>query len=91
MGITPHLTAHEEISGGKAVVVEVGGGSTELLIVRDGNVIYSGSFRLGSLRLLRMLDASRAGASRHRACWKVTFDARSCRSRTTFEPTSQLT
>ena len=67
MGIIPHLTAHDEISGGKAVVVEVGGGSTELLIVRDGNVIYSGSFRLGSLRLLRMLDASRAGASRHRA------------------------
>ncbi len=67
MGIIPHLAAHEELAKGKSVVVEVGGGSTEVLIVRGGNVVYSGSFRLGSLRLLRMLESSRAGASRHRS------------------------
>jgi len=67
MGIMPHLDQHPELFGGKAVVVEVGGGSTELLIVRNGNVLYNGSYRLGSLRLLRMLESSRAGASRQRS------------------------
>ena len=67
MGITPHLRSHPELADGKSVVVEVGGGSTELLVVRGGNVLHSQSYRLGSVRLLQTLDASRASLARRRA------------------------
>nr|WP_236649893.1 Ppx/GppA phosphatase family protein [Rhodopirellula sp. SM50] len=67
MGITPQLLANAELSNGKAMVLEVGGGSTEVLIVRSGNVLASNSFRLGSLRMLQAIDLARAGADRRRA------------------------
>lgn len=67
MGITPHLRSHPELADGKSMVVEVGGGSTELLVVRGGNVLHSQSYRLGSVRLLRTLDAVRARPQRRRA------------------------
>lgn len=47
MGVMPHLQAHPNLSDGKALVVEVGGGNTEMLLVRGGNVLESLSFRLG--------------------------------------------
>ena len=61
MGITPQLLANADLSNGKAMVLEVGGGSTEVLIVRSGNVLASNSFRLGSLRMLQAIDLARAG------------------------------
>ncbi len=67
MGVMPHLRAHPELSDGKSIVVEVGGGNTEMLIVRSGNVLHSQSFRLGSLRLLKTLEGVRASAVRRRA------------------------
>lgn len=67
MGITPDLQSHAELADGKAVVVEIGGGSTELLIVRGGNVLHSQSYRLGSLRLLQTLELSRVSAARRRS------------------------
>ena len=66
MGITPHLRSHPELADGKSVVVEVGGGSTELLVVRGGNVLHSQSYRLGSLRLLQLLDESNLSPRRRR-------------------------
>jgi len=41
---------------GKTIVIEVGGGSTELLVVQERNVLYSNSYRLGSLRLRETLE-----------------------------------
>ena len=67
MGITPQLLAHSELANGKAMVFEIGGGSTEVLMVRSGNVLASHSFRLGSLRMLQAIDQARAGADRQRA------------------------
>jgi exopolyphosphatase/guanosine-5'-triphosphate,3'-diphosphate pyrophosphatase len=67
MGITPQLLAHPDLANGKAMVLEIGGGSTEVLIVRSGNVLASHSFRLGSLRMLQTIDLARAGADRRRA------------------------
>lgn len=58
MGITPMLMARAETAESKSVVIEVGSGSTELLMIRGGNVLHSDSFRLGSLRLIQELDAS---------------------------------
>ncbi|MCC9601064.1 Ppx/GppA family phosphatase [Stieleria sp. JC731] len=67
MGITPQLLADEELSNGKAMVLEIGGGSTEVLVVRSGNVLASHSYRLGSIRMLQTIDLARAGAKRRRA------------------------
>ncbi|MEM9365049.1 MAG: Ppx/GppA phosphatase family protein [Planctomycetota bacterium] len=63
MGVAPQLQARRETAERKSVVVEVGGGSTELLIIRGGNVLHSDSFRLGSIRLLQSLTAVGAAPS----------------------------
>ncbi|MCO8123913.1 Ppx/GppA family phosphatase [Stieleria sp. TO1_6] len=67
MGITPQLLAHPDLADGKAMVLEIGGGSTEALVVRSGNVLASHSYRLGSLRMLQAVDMARAGVERERA------------------------
>ena len=67
MGVTPHLAADAALAEGKSVVVEIGGGSTELLVVREGNVLHSESYRLGSLRLLQTISAARRTPAQQRA------------------------
>ena len=67
MGVMPHLQSHGELADGKSLVVEVGGGNTEMILVRGGNVLLSQSFRLGSLRLKRTLGEVRTGSTRRRA------------------------
>lgn len=67
MGIQPHLERDQDLSTAKAVVVEVGGGSTELLVVRGGNVLASDTFRLGAVRLAQLLETLGAPRSKRRA------------------------
>lgn len=62
MGIQPQLDADPELASAKGVVVEVGGGSTEMLVVRGGNVLYSNTYRLGALRLAQTLRSLGAPA-----------------------------
>ena len=66
MGIQPHLDRDPKLASAKSVVVEVGGGSTELLVVRGGNVSLSDTYRLGSLRLGERLDTLGAPANQRR-------------------------
>lgn len=67
MGVMPHLQSHTELFDGKSLVVEVGGGNTEVLVIRSGNVLHSQSFRLGSLRLLSTLEGIKPGSSHLRS------------------------
>jgi exopolyphosphatase / guanosine-5'-triphosphate,3'-diphosphate pyrophosphatase len=67
MGINPNLEQDEELQKSRCVVVEVGGGSTELLVMRDGNMLLSDTFRLGSLRLVEMLQSATSTTSRRRS------------------------
>ena len=67
MGVMPHLLGQKKLADGKSVVVEVGGGSTELLVIRGGNVLHSQSYRLGSLRLLKNLETNRLTPQRRRS------------------------
>jgi exopolyphosphatase/guanosine-5'-triphosphate,3'-diphosphate pyrophosphatase len=60
LGIQPFLLSDPELAAARAVVTEVGGGSTELLLVKGGEVVYSHTYRLGSLRLRETLEALRA-------------------------------
>ena len=57
LGVQPFLQAQPSLSVAKTIVMEVGGGSTELLVVRNNNVLFSHSYRLGSLRLRETLEA----------------------------------
>ncbi len=67
MGIQPQLQADPKLASSKCVVVEVGGGSTEVLVVQSGNVLFSHTYRLGSLRLLEMLEKFDAPPTKQRA------------------------
>jgi exopolyphosphatase/guanosine-5'-triphosphate,3'-diphosphate pyrophosphatase len=57
MGVLPSLQRDPQLDEAKAIVLEVGGGSTELLVVRSGNVLLSDTYRLGSVRLLETLQS----------------------------------
>lgn len=67
MGIQPLLKADPKLSSDRTVIVEVGGGSTEVLVVRAGNVLFSNTYRLGSLRLLETLEKFDAPLAKQRA------------------------
>ncbi len=55
-----------ELALGDTLVVELGGGSTELLFMRQGHVAVSNSYRMGSLRLRETLQHYRAPSERVR-------------------------
>ena len=59
LGVAPFLHAERSLAEAHTVVVEVGGGSTEMLVVRNGDVIFSHTYRLGSLRLRQTLESYR--------------------------------
>jgi exopolyphosphatase/guanosine-5'-triphosphate,3'-diphosphate pyrophosphatase len=58
--VQPLLRTDESLAGKNVIVTEVGGGSTELLLVKDADVVFAHTYRLGSLRLREMLEAYRA-------------------------------
>ena len=65
-----HLAIHDlcerepELMQGPILLVEVGGGSTRVILTQDGYVVYSGAFKLGSLRIRETLDTDRMPADR---------------------------
>ena len=67
LGILPLLRSEMSLTDSTVLVTEVGGGSTEVLMLRNEDVVHSHTFRLGSLRLRETLasyQASRANARR---------------------------
>jgi exopolyphosphatase / guanosine-5'-triphosphate,3'-diphosphate pyrophosphatase len=58
--IQPLLLSEPSLAESQTVICEVGGGNTELLLVDRGNVAYSHSYRLGSLRLRQAMEIFRA-------------------------------
>ena len=60
LGVQPLLQAEPALAVAKTMIIEVGGGSTEVLVVRNGNVVYANTHRLGSLRLRETLEAFQA-------------------------------
>jgi exopolyphosphatase/guanosine-5'-triphosphate,3'-diphosphate pyrophosphatase len=61
--VQPVIEAMPVLRDHDTLVMEVGGGSTEVLVVREGKVRFSHTYRLGSLRMRQMLDDFRAPAS----------------------------
>lgn len=62
LAIEPYFAAQPSLAAGRTIIVEIGGGSTELLVMRGPNVVYSHAYRLGSLRLRATLQAYQAPA-----------------------------
>ena len=60
LGVQPLLEQHPTLSTAQSIITEVGGGSTEVLLVQSGDVIFSNTYRLGSQRLRETLEAYRA-------------------------------
>lgn len=57
---------HPELSSGRTFAIEIGGGSTEALVLQDRDVLYSNTFRMGSLRMRRTLEGFRTSDDRIR-------------------------
>jgi exopolyphosphatase/guanosine-5'-triphosphate,3'-diphosphate pyrophosphatase len=66
MGVQPLLQGTASLSSVKTIVVEVGSGSTEVLVVRGGNVLFSNTYRLGSLRMLEQVDRLNTSIAKQR-------------------------
>ncbi len=66
LSVEPTLKLDPALSDARSVVVEVGGGSTELLVVEQAQVIFSHSYNLGSLRLRQTLETLNAPIANRR-------------------------
>ena len=69
--IQPLLKAEPRFADATTIICEVGGGSTELLVVDRGDVRYSHSYRLGSLRLRQTLEVLRTSREKMRAIMEL--------------------
>jgi exopolyphosphatase/guanosine-5'-triphosphate,3'-diphosphate pyrophosphatase len=63
LSLRSYFAAHQYSPGNTQLAIEVSGGSTELLLLRNNNVLKSHSYRLGALRLREMLGEFRAPVS----------------------------
>lgn len=55
LGIRPLLEREPDLRDAMTLLMEVGGGSTEILLLRGKNILHSQSYRLGSLRIQEIL------------------------------------
>jgi len=60
LGVQPLLESQPEFVDTQALIIEVGGGSTDVLLVNDGNVVYANTHRLGALRARKTLETFQA-------------------------------
>ncbi|MCA9105559.1 MAG: HD domain-containing protein [Planctomycetales bacterium] len=66
LAVKPALERQPELSQKPVVVCEIGGGSTEVLGLVNDSIEFSQTYRLGSLRLRRTLEAYHAPTQRIR-------------------------
>jgi exopolyphosphatase/guanosine-5'-triphosphate,3'-diphosphate pyrophosphatase len=64
LGVRPLLQNDPTLTDVTTVVAEVGGGNTEVLVLKGKDILHSQPYRLGSLRLQQMVLQSQASRSR---------------------------
>jgi exopolyphosphatase / guanosine-5'-triphosphate,3'-diphosphate pyrophosphatase len=74
LAVRPVLEAQSFWKRSDTVVVELGGGSTEAMTFRRGRVGSSFMFRIGSLRIRKMLDDYRFGIERQNKILRSTVE-----------------
>ena len=65
-GIQRFFWAEPELATANTVVTEVGGGATEVLLVKNGDVHFSHTYRLGSQRIRKSLQSQPTSSSKLR-------------------------
>lgn len=55
LGIRPLLEKEPELRDAMTLLMEVGGGNTEVLLLRGRNIMHSQSYRLGAIRLQQLI------------------------------------
>ncbi len=63
LAIDPLLDAEPQLAAARLLITEVGGGSTEFLMIEERQVTFSHTYRLGSLRLRKSLEAHRSSTA----------------------------
>ena len=66
LGVQPYLQSEPQLASARTLIAEVGGGSTEVLLVKGGNVALAHTFRLGSMRLRQSLASYRTSGMKIR-------------------------
>ncbi len=61
LSVQPMVEDHPALVDAQSIVTEVGGGSTEILLVQSGDVIHSDTYQLGSQRLNESLEKAPRG------------------------------
>ncbi|MBL8811685.1 MAG: exopolyphosphatase [Planctomycetaceae bacterium] len=64
LGVRPLLQEDAVLSDATTVVAEVGGGNTEVLVLKGKDIVHAQPYRLGSLRLQQLVLQSQAVRSR---------------------------
>lgn len=64
LGVRPLLQSDTQLTDAITVVAEVGGGNTEVLVLKGKDILHSQPYRLGSLRLQQLVMQSQAARSR---------------------------
>ena len=72
LGVLPHVQADAALRSARCVVAEVGGGTTDLLVLDGGDVRFSQTYRVGSLRMREAVRA--AGGAAPRDLWERQAD-----------------
>ncbi len=67
LGVLPFIRNQPDYFSGASLVVEVGGGTSEVLLLEQENVAFSQTYRLGALRLRNTLDRYDAPLAKSRA------------------------
>lgn len=66
LGVRPLFQKRPDLTEGRALVVEVGGGSTQVLLFQGGDVAHAHLYRLGTLRLRRTIETYQPPSSKVR-------------------------
>ena len=74
LGVLPHLRADPDLDAATVAVAEVGGGTTDVLAIRGGDVRFSQSYRVGALRMRESVRAAAAAGVGDRALWERQAD-----------------
>ncbi len=72
LGVLPYLQEDPALHAATVAVAEVGGGTTDVLAIKNGDVRFSQSYRVGALRMREAVRAA-AGAS-PRQLWERQAD-----------------
>ncbi|MFK7767953.1 MAG: exopolyphosphatase [Mariniblastus sp.] len=56
LGVLPFIETQKKYFSGQSIVFEAGGGTAELLLLKQSNVLFARTYRLGSLRLRKLLE-----------------------------------